>query len=82
MVMLMFYLCPIVYEASMIPRNFLKFFKLNPMFHIISMYRTILYDKQIPNMLNVLWLLTTCLIVLVLGYQIFKKLQKRFAEEL
>ena len=80
--MLMFYLCPIVYEASMIPRNFLKFFKLNPMFHIISMYRTILYDKQIPNMLNVLWLLTTCLIVLVLGYQIFKKLQKRFAEEL
>lgn len=80
--MLMFYLCPIVYEPSMIPEQFLKFFKLNPMFHIISFYRTILYDKQIPNMLYVGYLLIACLVILFFGYQIFKKLQKRFAEEL
>ena len=80
--MLMFYLCPIVYEANMIPAQFLKFFKLNPMFHIISFYRTILYYKEIPNMLEVGELFIVCIIILLLGYKIFKKLQKRFAEEL
>lgn len=80
--MLMFYLCPIVYEPSMIPAKFLKFFKLNPMFHVISLYRTILYDKKIPDMLNILWLFIVCVIILIFGYQVFKKLQKRFAEEL
>lgn len=80
--MLMFYLCPIVYEPSMIPSQILTFFKLNPMFHIINLYRTILYDKQIPNMLNVLWLFVGCLVILFVGYQVFSKLQKRFVEEL
>ncbi len=80
--MLMFYLCPIVYDANMIPAQFLKFFKLNPMFHIISFYRTILYYKEIPNILEVGELFIVCIIILLLGYKIFKKLQKRFAEEL
>ena len=80
--MLMFYLCPIVYNADMIPEYFLKFFKLNPMFHIISYYRTILYDKEIPNFLEIGKLFVICFIILIVGYELFKKLQKRFAEEL
>lgn len=80
--MLMFYLCPIVYSSDMIPSKFLPIFKLNPMFHIIEYYRTILYSKQIPNMLHVFWLFIACLIVLIIGYIIFQKCKKRFAEEL
>lgn len=80
--MLMFYLCPIVYSADMIPEKFLPIFKLNPMFHIIEYYRTILYYKEIPNMLNVFILLIVCLVILVIGYLIFQKCKKRFAEEL
>ena len=80
--MLMFYLCPIVYSADMIPDKFLSIFKLNPMFHIIRYYRTILYDKQIPNMSHVFILLIACLSILIIGYLIFQKCKKRFAEEL
>ena len=80
--MLMFYLCPIVYNSDMIPEKFLKLFKLNPMFHIISFYRTILYEKQIPNMKEVGIMYIICIIILIIGYNIFKKLQKKFAEEL
>lgn len=80
--MLMFYLCPIVYEPSMIPENFLPFFKLNPMFHIITFYRTILYEKKIPGLIVILEVFLVCLFLLWLGYMIFKKLKKRFAEEL
>lgn len=80
--MLMFYLCPIVYSADMIPDKFLPIFKLNPMFHIIGYYRTILYDKQIPNMNHVFILFIACTLILILGYLIFQKCKKRFAEEL
>lgn len=80
--MLMFYLCPIVYSSDMIPDKFLPIFKLNPMFHIIEYYRTILYSKQIPNLLHILMLFIACLLVLILGYVIFQKCKKRFAEEL
>lgn len=80
--MLMFYLCPIVYDASMIPENILWIFKLNPMFHIINFYRKILFEKQIPSINSILEVLLLCLAVLYIGFLIFKKLEKRFAEEL
>ena len=80
--MLMFYMCPIVYSADMILDKFLPLFKLNPMFHIIEYYRQILYYKQNPNIASLLWLLGICIIILVLGLMVFKKLEKRFAEEL
>ena len=80
--MLMFYLSPIVYSADMIPNKFLTLFKLNPMFHIIDFYRTILYYKQVPDMMNVVIMFGACIAVLIVGYLIFNKCKKRFAEEL
>ena len=80
--MLMFYLSPVVYSADMIPEKFLPFFKLNPMFHIIEYYRTILYYKQPLDMTKIMMLFAVCVLVLILGYRIFKKCERRFAEEL
>lgn len=80
--MLMFYLCPIVYEANMLPDELLKYFKLNPMFEIINLYRQILYEKQMPDLMLIIKLFVICIVVLIVGYMLFKKLQKRFAEEL
>lgn len=82
LMMLMFYLSPIVYSADMIPDRFLPFFKLNPMFHIIKYYRDILYYQQIPSAYSMISLLIICLVFLVVGYLIFKKLERKFAEEL
>lgn len=80
--MLAFYLSPIVYSTDMIPDRYLPIFKLNPMFHIIDYYRDILYFQKFPNIWSILSLLLVCIIILVVGYLIFKKLEKRFAEEL
>lgn len=80
--MLMFYLCPIVYEASMIPEQFVKFFKLNPMFHIINFYRDIMYYGKLPSWLSVLKVFGVCVFIFAIGLLIFKKLEKKFAEEL
>ena len=80
--MLMFYLCPIVYSPSFIPSNYLKIFKLNPMFHIITFYRDILFDKTWPNFIELSGIFLACVCILILGYIIFKKCEKKFAEEL
>ena len=82
LMMLVFYLSPIVYSADMIPSKYLPLFKLNPMFHIIKYYRDILYYGKIPEIGSVLILLFACIIILIIGYLIFRKLEKRFAEEL
>ena len=79
---LMFYLCPIVYDPSMIPDKFLPIFKLNPMFHIINFYRNIFYQKQFPNFGEVLKVFAICVAFMIVGYEIFKNMKKRFAEEL
>lgn len=81
-VMLMFYLCPIVYSSDMIPSNILPLFKLNPMFHIIGYYREILYYQRIPEINSMLIMFGISIIILIIGYKIFNKLQKKFAEEL
>lgn len=80
--MLMFYLCPIVYEPSMLPSNLLGLFKINPMFHIISFYRQILYQQVFPPFKDIVCLFVVCIIILFIGFKIFQKLEKRFAEEL
>ena len=80
--MLLFYMCPIVYPASMIPTKLLPLFKLNPMFHIINFYRDILYYKSMPSVLTMLVLLFISILFMLFGYFIFRKCEKKFAEEL
>lgn len=77
-----FYGTPIVYKLEQLPANLQVIMKLNPMTHLINAYRDIFYYQQMPNMkiLGVLFLIALGLTVV--GYFIFKKLQKGFAEEL
>ena len=78
---LFFYATPILYSAEMFSGWFMWVFKLNPLAHIINAYRDIFYVHQVPQILNLLMLLIGGLILLILCYLVFKKLEKRFAEE-
>ena len=80
--MLMFYLCPIVYPFEMIPEQYTALFNLNPMLHIICFYRDILYYQKMPSLNSILVIFALCIAVLIFGYLVFKKLEKRFVEEL
>ena len=56
--------------------------QLNPMTHLINAYRDIFYYHQMPNMKALGILLAISVALTIVGYFIFKKLQKGFAEEL
>ena len=77
-----FYITPIVYKLDQLPENLRVIMQLNPMTHIINAYRDIFYYQQMPNMRNLVILFVISVILMVIGYFIFKKLQKGFAEEL
>ncbi len=77
-----FYATPIVYNIDQLPHTLQVLVNLNPMTHLINAYRDIFYYHQMPNMEILFALLGISLVLTVIGYFIFKKLQKGFAEEL
>lgn len=78
---LFFYATPILYSTEMFSGWFMWIFRLNPLAHIINAYRDVFYVHQVPQILNLFILLVGGLIVLILCYKVFKRLEKRFAEE-
>lgn len=80
-IMLAFYLTPIVYKSDMLPAKFQWAIKVNPMAQIIEAYRAILYEHTMPDMTMLcIWGLIG-IAMLIIGYFIFKKLEKNFVEE-
>lgn len=77
-----FYGTPIIYKLEQLPANLQTIMQLNPMTHIIDAYRAIFYYQQVPNMSALGILFAISMVLLIIGYFVFKKLQKGFAEQL
>ncbi len=78
---LLFYATPIVYNITMIPERFRWILYLNPMAHFLDAYRAIFYSKTMPDLKSLGIIGIISFLVLIIGYKIFKKLEKGFAEE-
>ena len=79
---LLFYATPIVYSIDTIPEGFRWILKWNPMTYIIEGYRAIFYNQTMPDLKALGMLGVISIVILIVGYLLFNKLQKRFAEEL
>ena len=76
------YLTPILYPVESVPKEIMPIFNLNPMSPIIVAYRDILYYKRIPQVSTLLQAFLLGIVVLLIGFFVFSKLKKHFAEEL
>lgn len=81
-IQLLFYATPIVYATSAVPAELQWIVKINPMSYLIDGYRNIFYNKMPPDAKGLLICLGMGLVLCVIGYFTFRKLEKRFAEEL
>lgn len=79
---LWFYLCPIIYPASLIPKNYQFLLRLNPMYFITEGYRRALLDNQGIPVVDTIYFLGITLILLFLGGWTFRRLKGQFAEVL
>ena len=77
----MFYGTPIIYNVQMLPEKFRMIMNFNPMAHFVNAYRNIFLYKSRPEISSLIFIVCLSIIVLVIGYTVFKKLEKGFAEE-
>ena len=77
-----FYMTPIVYSIDMVPTEYRGIFLINPMTSIIMFYREILYYKKAPDFSFFGNIVLYSIIMIFIGYFVFERLQKSFAEEL
>ena len=80
-VMMLFYATPVLYSTTLFPEKYRWILYLNPMTTIINGYRDIFYYKQLPNILHLGIVLLISLLLVIVGYKAFKKMEKGFAEE-
>lgn len=76
-----FYLTPVVYTLTMIPNKYVQYFKMNPVAGIIVSYQDILYYHLPPRWKLFTYSIGISLMVLLFGWAVFRKLNRRFAEE-
>lgn len=72
------YLTPIFYPVEIIPARFLAIYKLNPMYQYITFMRSILIYGQAPTPLNYLGCIISAVVLVAIGYYVFKKNEDKF----
>lgn len=76
------FLTPVMYSSDIVPDRLRPLWNLNPMTPVVEAYRDILYYKQIPDFTTLMQAVILGIVVCVVGYMVFRRLQKGFAEEL
>jgi lipopolysaccharide transport system permease protein len=79
LMVLWFYVTPIVYPLSLVPQNYLWLYKINPMVGLVEGYRSALFGY--PFEFTMLWWsLLLSLLVFIAGFLFFKRVEKIFAD--
>ena len=76
------FLTPVMYSIDQVPEKMQWVFWLNPMTYVITAYRDILYSGTIPRLQNLIWAAVLGSTMFTVGWRVFIRLQRRFAEEL
>ena len=74
-----FYASPIIYPVTMIPEKFRTLYFLNPMAGILESYRDVLIHARMPG-IYLLPSAAVAVIVFVIGYWSFKRVEFKFAD--
>jgi len=67
------YTIPIMYPIAMIPDKYQILFKINPFFHFVHLFRTILYEAAVPTWQDWLIPLGIAVISLLVGFYVLMK---------
>ena len=79
---MVFYATPILYQASDLPLTFQKILSLNPMTYIMVAYRDTFMYHMLPSVKSMFVLAIISVLICFVGYKIFKKLERKFAEQI
>ena len=79
--MAMYFMTPIMYNITILPEKYQKILLLvNPMAGYVVLYRNIMYYRVMKRPLLLIYVLLYSFLVFFVGYFVFQKLQRKFAE--
>lgn len=73
------YLTPVLYPLSLVPKQYVWVYKLNPMVGIVEGYRSALFGYPFETKI-ILWAAGVSFVLLILGFVVFKKAEKVFSD--
>lgn len=82
LLMVLFYLTPVIYPENMIPEKYILGFELNPMKPIIEAYQSVFYYGNAPDLNSLMNVGIIGVGLFMLSVVVFQRQQKRFAEEI
>lgn len=68
---ILLYLTPIIYPKEIIPARFAGFFELNPLYHLIELFRAPIYSGQLPSLRTILLAAVFSISTLLIGWWTF-----------
>jgi ABC-2 type transport system permease protein len=73
------YLSPVIYTEEMLPQQYVWIVHLNPMYYLIKLFRTPIYDGRLPDLNELAISTAIALVTLVAGWIIFSHKADEFA---
>ena len=83
LLMMWFFLTPIIYPATTVPERFRQMMIfVNPMAILVSSYQAIFYEHRLPDFVPLLALMSGALVLLWVAAQVFEARREEFAESI
>lgn len=76
------YITPIMYNMDYVPEEYRSLIVLNPMTPIVEVYHQILYYRMVPTTNYLLLAGGASLVIFIVGFFVFGRLDRNFAEEM
>ena len=74
------YFTPVIYPETMIPPEYQRWmFTLNPMYHLVKLFRAPIYEGRLPDPQSLLMGTVISLVTLIAGWIVFSRAADRFA---
>ena len=78
--LLLMFLTPVVYPAAIYPRQYSLLLQLNPLAHLVGLYRELLLNGVFPHFHSIIIVSVTSALSLLIGYSVFHHHQRQLAD--
>jgi ABC-type polysaccharide/polyol phosphate export permease/GT2 family glycosyltransferase len=76
----LFYASPVFYNVALVPENIRTVYLLNPIASLLTLFHSVLYRGEMPDMNTFLSLAAVALFLGLLSYKLFNRKKREFAE--
>lgn len=79
---LLFWFTPIVYPVNILPQSLQVWVNLNPLYHLVNAYHQVLAFHETPDVWPLFWIAVVSLLLLLLGFLLYRKARHEMVDML